>query len=940
MLDAERFDAITKLFEDYGASAAEEIDRAPLFAPWENAPSPLAKVHVTFFKNFAAKSYTTDTLTLFDLEERIQNASAREKGKLPWLKCAVFGNKRSDKNSLRHDPNVLEITGIELDYDCEKITFADAVKAVAAMGISALVYTSPSHSPDAPRWRVVAPTSKPLPPDMRAKFVARVNGFMMAELGVERLAAGESFALSQAYFYGWVMNKPGLDHCAEVISGDFIDMRDDLAQYEARGAKSINTNQSKTSGNSGAGRFDQDRARGFEAILAEMGDGEELRGFNDPLTRAAASYVATYHEFFDEKKLKKLLREAIDKAPKKSTLVRVASIKRYKSDKYLDDIIASAVKKFTSELAVTLEHFVADMETHSYIYLPTRRAWPGISVNARIRPVPLLDADGRPVLDSKKKPKKIAASEWLDKNRPVEAVTWAPGEPTIINDRLVAQGGWFEQPGANVFNLYRPPTIVLGDANEAGPWIDHIRKVYPNDADHIIRWCAYKVQFAQSKVNHALFLGGAPGIGKDSILEGPKRAIGSWNFSEVSPKIIARSAFTGYLQSVVLRISEAHDLGDLDRFAFYEMIKTIIAAPPDVHRVNEKHRPEYYIPNVNGVIITSNYLTNGIYLPVDDRRHYVAWSDCTEGDFETGYFDWLWHWYDHKGGDRHVAAYLSKLDLSDFNPKAPPKKTEAFFSIAHANASPDEIELADVIDRLNAPEAVTIKQMAEMADQLPHLQDLAASITERKSRRAIPHRMAQVGYVPVRNTNDKGGLWKVLGAKQVVYARKELSFQDQIRAVSALIKELDAATKARSKAEAQANEEANAKAEAKARAQAEANAAAQKRTRDQFQINARARAHAQAKRELSDIARRALDLLTRCVNEHGKAAPGSISHQIPFAMRVVKLDEWRMTCERGHLSSAPDKNVQEQAFWRAKDELQTANWIACLDCFVWLARPE
>ena len=117
-----------------------------------------------------------------------------------------------------------------------------------------------------------------------------------------------------------------------------------------------------------------------------------------------------------------------------------------------------------------------------------------------------------------------------------------------------------------MLNLYRPPNYLLGDANEAGPWIDHIRKVYPNDADHIIRWCAYKVQFAQSKVNHALFLGGAPGIGKDSILEGPKRAVGSWNFSEVSPKIIARSAFTGYLQSVVLRISEAHDLGDLDRF--------------------------------------------------------------------------------------------------------------------------------------------------------------------------------------------------------------------------------------------------------------------------------------------------------------------------------------------------------------------------------------
>jgi hypothetical protein len=197
------------------------------------------------------------------------------------------------------------------------------------------------------------------------------------------------------------------------------------------------------------------------------------------------------------------------------------------------------------------------------------------------------------------------------------------------------------------------------------------------------------VQFAHSKINHALFLGGPPGIGKDTILEGLKRAIGAWNFIEVSPQIIAGSTFTGYLQSVVLRVSEAHDLGDVNRFAFYEMMKTITAAPPDVHRVNEKHRPAYYIPNVNGVIITSNYLTNGIYLPPDDRRHYVAWSDCTQCDFESGYFDKLYDWY-NRGGDRHVGAYLARLDLSAFNAKSPPKKTEAFHSIANANAAPEE----------------------------------------------------------------------------------------------------------------------------------------------------------------------------------------------------------------------------------------------------------
>jgi hypothetical protein len=59
--------------------------------------------------------------------------------------------------------------------------------------------------------------------------------------------------------------------------------------------------------------------------------------------------------------------------------------------------------------------------------------------------------------------------------------------------------------------------------------------VYPQSADHIIRWLASKVQRPQIKLNHALVLGGDQGIGKDTILGPIKAAIGPWNFSEVSP---------------------------------------------------------------------------------------------------------------------------------------------------------------------------------------------------------------------------------------------------------------------------------------------------------------------------------------------------------------------------------------------------------------------
>lgn len=196
-----------------------------------------AKVHVTFFKDYAASTRTTENLTLIELRERVLNAAAREKGKLPWLKLAAFGNLRSVKGSLRHDSNVTEITGIELDYDDERIAFDDAFKAVTEMGISALVYTSPSHSPGAERWRILAPTSQALPPAARVRLVARLNGALKTKLSADTVAANESFALSLSYYFGWVMNKPDLDHRAEVSIGDFIDLRDDLAQFEVVGAK-------------------------------------------------------------------------------------------------------------------------------------------------------------------------------------------------------------------------------------------------------------------------------------------------------------------------------------------------------------------------------------------------------------------------------------------------------------------------------------------------------------------------------------------------------------------------------------------------------------------------------------------------------------------------------------------------------------------------------
>ena len=151
-------------------------------------------------------------------------------------------------------------------------------------------------------------------------------------------------------------------------------------------------------------------------------------------------------------------------------------------------------------------------------------------------------------------------------------------------------------------------------------------------------------------------MGGGQGIGKDTILEPVKRAIGAWNFEEVSPQQLL-GRFNGFLKSVILRVSEARDLGNVDRFQFYDHMKTYIASPPDVLRIDEKHLPEYYALNCCGVVITINHKTDGIYLPPDDRRHYVAWSESAKDEFDSKYWTDLWTWYEAEGF-AHVAAYL------------------------------------------------------------------------------------------------------------------------------------------------------------------------------------------------------------------------------------------------------------------------------------------
>lgn len=417
-----------------------------------------------------------------------------------------------------------------------------------------------------------------------------------------------------------------------------------------------------------------------------------------------------------------------------------------------------------------IEDFYAYLPDHKFIYMPTGALWPAASVDSLLPPVEVPMRE-KPMLPSK----------WLDQNRAVQQAIWAPGLPKIVENKLMADGAWVPHRGAQVFNLYRPPPVAPPSvvSLDVKPWLDHIRWVYPDEADHIIKWLAHRVQRPEEKINHALVLGGPQGIGKDALLDPVKHAVGHWNFVEVTPKqVIGR--FNGFVKSVILRINEARDRGDeADRYEFYEHLKIYTAAPPDVLRVDEKNLREHSVMNVMGVVITTNH-RDSLHLPPDDRRHFVCWSPRERDQFVEGYWPALWRWYQN-GGYGGVADYLAKLDLSGFDPKAPPVKTAAFWATVDINRAPENSELADALDKLGNPDVLTIANVWWKASS-----EFKAWLDDRKNRRKFRHRFEESGYVPVRNPDAEDGLWVIAGKRQAVYARREMALRDQIAAAQKL----------------------------------------------------------------------------------------------------------------------------------------------------------
>lgn len=433
---------------------------------------------------------------------------------------------------------------------------------------------------------------------------------------------------------------------------------------------------------------------------------------------------------------------------------------------------------------MSIDKFIFFAPDNKFMYRTGQTFWLAEAVNALVGSVD----DGAGNL--------IKASVWLQKNRAANAITKDPSfEEDYVEGHAVRQGSLVPEENSATINQYQSPTIELGDAKLAGPFLAHLRRLLPRvgDADQFLNYMAHRAQHPEQKPRFALLIAGEMGTGKDTAIEMCLPPIGHWNVANISPSALDGN-FNAFASAALVRVNEAANLQDMSKWAFNEKMKVLIAGNPDKVTINPKYGHQYEMNMFCGVIITTNHLETGVYIPPGDRRYDVMvsatatemgfkpWDDCSEDRFRMNYFDELWGWFLREGGSSHVAALLMERDLRGWSSQNGQRKTQAYEDVVVAGLT-SEHWLLDAFETMGDPDVVRLDVVFEIVVNQNAIMQKGEFV-----KRIMPA-MNRCGYWAVRNPTAKDGRWSIdPGSKTVVFARNGLKFADVSKRIPTLKK--------------------------------------------------------------------------------------------------------------------------------------------------------
>lgn len=680
--------------------ASDDVDRA--FA-------------VTRFPDTSALRATEQAVTFAQLCDAMASPKVyASKQNMPLIKLARFGDKATDKGCLRHDGNVLAVSGVEGDHDAETMTVEEAAHLLQAARIRAQLFTTPSHAEAAPRWRVLAPFSCDLPPAERLKMAARLNGVLGGAL------APESFTLSQSFYFGRV---DGVPYEALSVYGDAIDLRpdlDDSAAYPAAGSY-------------GGARESDDFTRPIAFRTADASTIDDLR----------SALSALPSEWRDDRtlwvKVCPALKSLADARPDLADAVRDLwhefsedSAKYDEADAdetwdtfYPDSITHRSIFKWAKDAGwsnprdrvASLEDArerAARIGREGDRKVPTQRVMTGtemleelvyIADGSRVALVndprftlPLAEfrnyvagsVDKVKVPDSKRTLTKHRVDVWMahPERKTVRTQTFAPGKPAVCDS----------PEGVLAQNLWLPAARSVPDNWQelAQPFFDHVAYLIPVGAERerFLDWIAH-IEQAPGVLpsTHYLLVAKQTGIGRNWLAYALARVFAGHTALGFDLGETLRSGFNGALSRTLLAVVDELREGGPTATTRPQAEKLKSLLTEATRRINPKYGRQHVEFNAARFLMFSNHEAA---LPLTDNDRRVIVIENPSERRPADYYRQLYALLDDPALGDALAEAFKRRDISGFNPGAIAPMNEAKGRTIRAGRSEIEQAVRDV----------------------------------------------------------------------------------------------------------------------------------------------------------------------------------------------------------------------------------------------------
>ncbi|WP_312490154.1 bifunctional DNA primase/polymerase [Sphingomonas sp.] len=350
--------------------------------------------------------------------------------------------------------------------------------------------------------------------------------------------------------------------------------------------------------------------------------------------------------------------------------------------------------------------------------------------------------------------------------------------------------GVYTHDGERWLNTYVDPAIEPIDG-DATPFADFVEHLIPNQSerDHLLKMIAWTVRNPGKKLGHALLLRTEQqGVGKSMLIGIWRELLGTKNTRLTTTEEITGN-FQSFIEGNLLVLVE--ELNVAFGMQGYNRIKNLITG--DTAEINEKFVSSRERPNHASFVFLTN-LSEPILIEDSDRRFFFIDSPAVprEPEFYAKFATW---WKESLG---IIRAYIDAIDLTTFNPFAPPPETAAKRALQLASRSPLEQEIAEAITERRFPFSRDVICLKEIVANVPAartvpLQRLKGAVRSLGGMPLGSHRTNgewfEVGSRPtfVRGAALKQSLWAIANSQYWLMASPQSRIEEFARSEGILV---------------------------------------------------------------------------------------------------------------------------------------------------------